>query len=99
MHYKHTKGPWKLVKKVTQGQFGTDYQIRNDDNWMIAEIGPNSQDANAALIAAAPEMLEALERIEKRLQIACQETPAGEHYMLEAFHAELAHLIKKARGE
>ena len=60
---KHTKGPW----------FKDGHFIRQvDDSGLIAElyISPNSNDGrnqsltdNARLIAAAPEMLEALEAI------------------------------------
>lgn len=57
---KHTSGPWRLVTTTTPGQFVREHRIRSEDDSMICEIGPVSQEANARLIAAAPEMLEAL---------------------------------------
>ena len=64
----HTKGPWKLVKKITPGQFGTDYEIRNDDNHKIAEVGPCEQEANSHLIASSPKMFETLKLVQERLE-------------------------------
>jgi hypothetical protein len=66
---KHTPGPWKANNKD---------EIRNDDNDLIAtawdihvkreEDGlitllPNNSKANARLMAAAPELLEALKEL------------------------------------
>lgn len=59
----HTTAPWKLVKTTTKGEFGIDYKIRNNQDSLICTIGPNSQDANARLIAAAPDLLLALEML------------------------------------
>ena len=89
---KHTKGPW----------FKDGHFIRQvDDSGLIAElyISPNSNDGrnqsltdNARLIAAAPEMLEALEAVLNRLD---KDWPS--------FHGDvketLKNAIKKARGE
>ena len=58
----HTPGPWTLHKEVTKGEFVTDYIIRNSDNYHICKLGPNRQDANAALISAASDLFEALEK-------------------------------------
>ena len=58
---KHTRGPWKLVKNVTTGQFVPEYKVRTEDDGMICEVGPNAQTANGHLIAAAPELLIACE--------------------------------------
>lgn len=88
MNQKHTKGPWKLVKKITPGQFGTDYQIRNEDNHMICEVGPCEQDGNSSLIAAAPEMLDCLERL-----------ISMPSYELENVKSLAREVVSKARGE
>ena len=51
----HSPGPWKQDK--------TEVYEDNDGNWHIAEVGRRNHDieslANARLIAAAPELLEA----------------------------------------
>lgn len=57
MASKHTPGPWHLEKTVTRGEFCWDYKIRSTDDSLICTLGPVAQDANAALIAAAPDML------------------------------------------
>ncbi len=60
---KHTPGPWKLHKTTKRGEFCWDYKIKSADNSAICTIGPVAQDANGALIAAAPDMLIALQTI------------------------------------
>lgn len=54
---KHTPSPWSLEK------VGDDFSVVNreheGDDWDIATV--HSTEANARLIAAAPELLEALE--------------------------------------
>jgi hypothetical protein len=63
---KHTPGPWLLGNEFEDD---TELSIINDDDHRICEIGPFLQEwtdeerANALLIAAAPEMLEALKRV------------------------------------
>lgn len=47
---KFTKGPWRIAGKGT---------IRTDDAW-VASINWRNRDANARLIAAAPQLYEAL---------------------------------------
>ena len=85
---KHTKGPW----------FKDGHFIRQvDDSGLIAElyISPNSNDGrnqsltdNARLIAAAPEMLEALEAIcDSCLSLSFDEL------------CLIKNAIRKARGE
>lgn len=50
----HTKGTWIVDSAIP-------YLVnREEDNRRIAYIAPNDQQANAHLIAAAPDLLEAL---------------------------------------
>ena len=68
---KHTPGPWKLgsVQKTVA------WQIESNGGEHVCELdanepdyfGPQHNDANAVLIAAAPEMLDALELAKKEL--------------------------------
>jgi hypothetical protein len=69
----HTPGPWRLGKPFNGFIWGPD-PTRGDQsgaNWPLAEILPyrNGQrcteedEANARLIASAPELLEALENL------------------------------------
>ena len=63
MVHKHTKGPWRVH------HVGPDYwtrQVWTDESHgsvMIAESGGSDKDANARLIASAPDLLAALERV------------------------------------
>lgn len=59
---KHTKGPWKVKNGAvyTEKEAPIAKMVR-DDSALEAGIYPVERDANARLIAAAPEMLEALE--------------------------------------
>lgn len=64
---KHTPGPWHHVMdgfRITIGNKKTG-RTTTPHNYMVAEIPDNSfiAEANARLIAAAPELLEALEDI------------------------------------
>ena len=57
---KHTPGPWRLVWWGNEAYpYPLSILAENDGAW-IARDGHVSSDANARLIAAAPDMLEAL---------------------------------------
>lgn len=64
MKPKHTPGPWRIE---TENETGIPtISIRDGLNQQIATVNPYRlawRDADARLIAAAPEMLEALERV------------------------------------
>jgi hypothetical protein len=69
----HTPGPWKadFDSPDSAGVIAPD-QIPNEDNRIVAAhgiVGPNFK-ANAALLAAAPELLEALKDAEDSLNYA-----------------------------
>lgn len=56
---KHTKGPWKSIDGTTTGKAVTapnEPKVRRN----VAMVGGPNRGANARLIAAAPDMLEAL---------------------------------------
>ena len=91
MKPKHTKGPWKV-----SCQFGGATEIKSfhtitdSENRLFVALADTRASAN--LIAAAPEMLEALEAVLNRLD---KDWPS--------FHGDvketLKNAIKKARGE
>ena len=68
MSAKHTPGPWLTDRNNAHtGQIATVYHcIGNDwieiwtDKWAETGLGEGEQEANARLIAAAPELLDAL---------------------------------------
>lgn len=54
---KHTPGPWKLAGKTTISNDGEDFCLANVGTFSIEQ---EEAEANARLIAVAPELLEAL---------------------------------------
>jgi len=97
---RHTPGPWIPLK-------GIFWSVENEDGYRIASlvesenIGLPSNDdsqANAKLIAAAPDLLEALDRLTKWAEVmaeaqTCEHT--GDHPISGARKA----LIKALTGE
>lgn len=63
---KHTPGPWKVSPLLSASENHRGFHIISPDGWRLAQVQPYDEDgvqggANAQLIAAAPELLEALE--------------------------------------
>lgn len=100
MEPKFTKGEWK--ENHIEGVFGPYYSITADisnHNVLVSTVRPIGDgtkeeyndmfQANANLIAAAPEMYEALDKVNKWLD-ECD---------LDAYFPKLDELLKKARGE
>jgi hypothetical protein len=77
---KHTPGPWIVSRETTRGQFVTETHIRGPREDHIALVGPCEIDANARLIAAAPELLEAL--------LLCYKYVNGGHNLYPGLHYE-----------
>lgn len=59
-HTKHTSGPWKVETRIKSGEFVRTAHIVTPDGSHLANVGPCNIDANARLIAAAPDLLAAL---------------------------------------
>lgn len=105
MKTKHTPGPWKLgkpfgildPKKQWVGEpcftiFGND---ETDSKGPSAICG--ALETNAHLIAAAPEMLTVLERVDKHFRIMAVGSLHDPN--VEALRETLEWIIKKAKGE
>lgn len=65
---KHTPGPWQHSVKLSGSENHRGFRILTADGWALADVQPADEDgiegeANARLIAAAPDLLEALKRI------------------------------------
>jgi hypothetical protein len=84
----YTKGPWKLLEHEENMYISTE-----DDVWICDCGALNNPDIlpNARLIAAAPELLEALETIFSSYE---QDANPGSK-----FTARIRALIAKAKGE
>ena len=74
---KHNSGPWKITHTAING-----YRVNDSTGWGVAIVLKDVNDkANARLIAAAPQMLEALEAVAPLLHWLDQEqnvTMAGD---------------------
>lgn len=65
----HSKGPWVFVPwHIEEGPPA----VRSPDGWIVATT---SSDADARLIAAAPELLEALEYLTNELLVCPWQRP------------------------
>ena len=67
---KHTPGPWLIEAQNSHtGAIATVHNTTDvwveiwSENWIVTGMGPEEQSANARLIAAAPDLLEALKEI------------------------------------
>lgn len=91
MDTKFTKGPWAVAKNSSYFDIGADYNhIHNGLGEHVCIGVMADQEANAHLIAAAPEMYEALDDVVKQI------TSADIH----GIDIELIiELLAKARGE
>ena len=96
----HTKGPWELILNYDnnlKGSIKGRHTIKDSDGWNIARIwesAPNAE-ANARLIAAAPDMLEALQ-----WYVDNDDTSYGEEDAYwEAGRDKATEAIRKAKGE
>ena len=95
---KHTKGPWEIIEKKVYRPWKSEIEIRGQDNIFIADIGIGYVEAkaNARLIAAAPDLLEACEFAYQNL------SPKGnirKDYDGHLAIATLTRAIQKAKGE
>lgn len=100
---KHTPGPW-IIWPDMNGRL----QVGLSTNYSVAEMWRTpleGQEANARLIAAAPELLEAatkalgaLNALHIQCDVACVVEPEGEIYLRPVINA-LRQVIAKATGE
>lgn len=94
---KHTPGPWEVDDTcsrcvVPAGGMGRIAMCHGDS------VPPDEEDANAALIAAAPEMLAALRRLFKACgHMPIEATPESAEMMMAGLDAVRA--VIKATGE
>lgn len=113
---KHTPGPWELDSakdgdsryQIINGQLPKG--INGDFGYPVADtmnrhhcIAPEEDEANGQLLAAAPEMLEALEAIAKDCGIMATQCSKRNDTMCLNEFAEYQRIateaIRKARGE
>jgi len=102
MTNKHTKAPWVNTDGHITKELAHDMHksIASTSNGMYADQGNVSEEedeANANLIAAAPEMLAALEGAEYIIDDLCEDINTEDNEYLEQIAAIKA-VINKAKG-
>lgn len=106
MSEKHTEGPWK-VGPMGQYIFGPDTEMvadmENPDGSVCRMRGVGGElpiEANARLIAAAPELLEALESIADEIEnCICEVDLVTTDTLLGGFRDQARKAIAKAKGD
>ena len=96
---KYAPGPWKLTHTKIQG-----FRVSDSTGWGVAIVLKDVNDkANARLIAAAPEMLEALREFMgdfvSIVTAANHNDLATIIYVAKACQKEISELLKKVEGE
>lgn len=91
---KHTPGPWRSFERGVTFH----YWVVKVANRVIAKITGEDQEANARLIAAAPELLEALEKMVKQFGYEVVHKDGLVHDEHDAIQSA-TEAIRKAKGE
>lgn len=94
MNTKHTPGPWSLHKRGPAERYEVQHGIPGNGSPICVTFCGSQQEANARLIAAAPELLDALKKT--RAALLCADAagiPVDEEL------AQLDAAIAKATGE
>jgi hypothetical protein len=104
---KASPGPWEYVAKLSPSENHRGFFIRaekatRNGKWALAEVQPGDEDgklgkANAALIAAAPELYAALEQMHSMWSAHCRANGWEPDHVAESANAIAA--LQKARGE
>jgi len=100
---KHTPAPWIVANGLQVWKDGssaaTSPRICTLKNAAspVEHLSDAEMEANAQLIAAAPELLQLLETVSKRLELEEKTTPGGV-YLLAAYRLQIAAAIRKATG-
>ncbi len=101
---KHTKGPWH-----TGGSFNDQPQITEESTGRTIALcyslgkpdrGTTEAEANAKLIAAAPELLEACEKVLSSINTNCitEQLHIDDAELLSEIMADIYRAIDKAKG-
>lgn len=95
----HTPGPWRIHDRSTT--ISASFEIIPEKGMTVASVPAYVDDelgrANAALISAAPEMLEALRELQQKLHRAIK-MDVKRHYSLMVADVAASKAIAKAEG-
>lgn len=90
----HTKGPWKVAEGKKTDELFIEASTRKGGRIARLWNGRSGRNANADLIAAAPDMLEMLQNASILLKVKCRGDDVG---MLQI--EKIDAIIAKAKGE
>lgn len=92
----HTPGPWR-IKKYSYGFWVVSDEKRENITWIgHPSYPPRDNEANARLIATAPELLEALESTIEWIDSAWPDVKSLDW---EDWRQTVSKIVAKARGE
>jgi hypothetical protein len=94
MESKHTPGPWKFGETPSLDGQGIAFEVDTDD-FTIAHVYPAFDSGNAALIAAAPDMYEALQTV----RLVFPEHPSTLHNPTRVMVESVLAALAKAEGQ
>jgi len=72
MENKHTPGPWKYGETPSLDGQGIAFEV-DTDGFTVAHVYPSFDSANAALIAAAPDMRDAVYSLLAEIDARCED--------------------------
>lgn len=91
---KHTPAPWKIIGNTAKGRFA----ISGTNNPICVTDSTPESDANARLMAAAPDLLEAAERACIKLKELADDYP-DDNYWNECIESLNAAIAKATKGQ
>ena len=99
---KHTPGKWDVITKLSGSENHRGYTVLDEHGYLVADISPRDEDgkeggANASVIAAAPELLEALRNL-KRFTFIERWATKGLDDEAAAMHDRVNALLDKVDG-
>ena len=100
MTSKHTPGPWKLEFNRLISNRACSWTFRAN-GYLIGEsflTGTSEGEANAHLIAAAPEMYEALRVLAEEMEYCNRESPQSMHMTIPYWAKRARAALAKAEG-
>jgi len=89
-----TKGPWHIIDIRTKDKAKPEYFLANSTPHVHGYFKGEMKDADLSLIAAAPDMFEALEAC-----LALLQDPNADEFSANNMEAKLIEVIKKAQGK
>jgi Na+/phosphate symporter len=95
MNTNHTPGPWHAVEYAGYWQIQTSENYDDDHIQVLDVESTESAPANAALCAAAPEMLEVLQMVAEMLEPLRHDIA----YFTKEEEGRILYVIKKAIGQ